>query len=281
MKSINHNFIVKFYNTFKSNDYLFFLLEFIDGINLREYLNNKKKENLRNLYEVSFFGAILFNVLNYLQNKRILHRDLKPENLMIGKNGYLKVIDFGIAKDLNNDNKNKHFSIVGTTHYLAPEIIEGKNYSFGIDYWSVGIILYEIFYGFVPFGFNCKDQMKIYQEIKEKKIYFPVSEFEYEKYENFNKLIKMLLNKNPKERLNNFKNVKNHVFYKDFNFDDVNNFKAKSVFKPVEKININDLNEISVTFKNFIANNIFFSSTFLSQNNNNNNNLFDDILNVF
>ena len=98
MNSINHNFIVKFYNTFKSNDYLFFLLEFIDGINLREYLNNKKKENLRNLYEVSFFGAILFNVLNYLQNKRILHRDLKPENLMIGKNGYLKVIDFGIAK---------------------------------------------------------------------------------------------------------------------------------------------------------------------------------------
>ena len=203
---------------------------------------------------------------------------------MIGKNGYLKVIDFGIAKDLNNDNKNKHFSIVGTTHYLAPEIIEGKNYSFGIDYWSVGIILYEIFYGFVPFGFNCKDQMKIYQEIKEKKIYFPVSEFEYEKYENFNKLIKMLLNKNPKERLNNFKNVKNHVFFKDFNFDDVNNFKAKSVFKPNEKISINDLNEISVTFKNFITNNIFFSSTFLSQNNNNNNNnnnLFDDILNVF
>ena len=283
MNSIDHNFIVKFYNTFKSNDYLFFLLEYIDGVNLREYLNNKKKENLRNLYEVSFFGAILFCVLNYLQTKRILHRDLKPENLMIGKNGYLKVIDFGIAKDLNaNNDKNKHFSIVGTTHYIAPEVIEGKHYSFGIDYWAVGVVLYEIFYGFVPFGFNSKDQMKIYKEIKEKKIHFPVNEFDAEKFENFNNLIKMLLNKNPKQRLNNFKNVKNHCFFKDFNFDDVLNFKMKSVFIPAAKTNLKDLKEISVSFKNFLANNIFFSSTFLSQqNNNNNNNLYDDILNVF
>jgi hypothetical protein len=124
--------------------------------------------------------------------------------------------------------------------------------------------------------------MKIYKEIKEKKIHFPVNEFDAEKFENFNNLIKMLLNKNPKQRLNNFKNVKNHCFFKDFNFDDVLNFKMKSVFIPAAKTNLKDLKEISVSFKNFLANNIFFSSTFLSQqNNNNNNNLYDDILNVF
>jgi serine/threonine protein kinase len=304
---------------------LFFLLEYIDGINLREYITNKKKENLRNLNEVTFYGAILFNVLDYLQNKRILHRDLKPENLMIGKDGYLKVIDFGIAKNLNfntnsiinsnsnsisnsiinsnsnknsnlnlnNNNKKKDFnySIIGTPHYMAPEVIEGKNYSFGIDYWSVGIILYEIFYGFVPFGFNCKDQMKVYQEIKEKKIFFPVNEFENEEFKNFNNLIKLLLNKNPAHRLSNFKAIKSHKFFKEFDFDGLLKFKIKNVFKPVEKVKLRDLNETDISFKNFMKNNIFFSSTYLSQynnnicNNNNQNNgnkdFFDDILNVF
>jgi cGMP-dependent protein kinase len=257
---------VKFYNTFKSNDYLFFLLEFIDGINLREYLNNKKKENLRNLYEVSFFGAILFNVLNYLQNKRILHRDLKPENLMIGKNGYLKVIDFGIAKDLNNnDNKNKHFSIVGTTHYLAPEIIEGKNYSFGIDYWSVGIILYEIFYGNTPFGSSTGDVNKIYKEILENKPFLTSDP----KNKILNNLINSLLSKKPSSRISSFQDIKNHEFFKDFDFEKLLNFNCVAPYTPDEFINKNEDEFLKNEFTplvNFIKNCIYQNSTEIDEN---------------
>lgn len=80
--------------------------------------------------------------------------------------GYLKIIDFGVSKEM----KDKDFTstIAGTPHYMAPEIILGKGYSFSSDYWSIGICMYEIFYGQLPFGNNCKDPNEIYNQILHK-----------------------------------------------------------------------------------------------------------------
>ena len=207
MSSISHPFVVQLHNTFKTREYIFFLMEYVDGESLRAFLDKKEKNELRNLLEVRFFGAILFNVLNYLQKNRIIHRDLKPDNLLIEYTGYLKVIDFGVA--INLSNKDSTTTFIGTTHYMSPEVILGKNYSFSVDYWAVGVILYEIFYGRVPFGFGLKEPNQIYKEITEKKVVLPSDP----NNANFNALVKILLNKNPNKRITAYNQIKALPFF--------------------------------------------------------------------
>ena len=83
----------------------------------------------------------------------MIHRDLKPENMMVMPNGYPKLIDFGTAKIVTD----RTYTIIGTPHYMAPEVILGKSYDFSVDLWSLGIMLYEFICGGVPFGESLND----------------------------------------------------------------------------------------------------------------------------
>ena len=231
-------------------------MEFIDGITLRKKIEMKEKDNY-DIEEIQFYGAILFSVLNYLQKQRIIHRDFKPDNIMIDTNGYLKVIDFGVACYLKN--KDYTNTIIGTCHYMSPEVIEGKNYNFNCDYWSIGIILYELFYGKVPFGYNIKEVNKIYKEILESKIHFPSN-----KYENFNNLILNLLDKNVKNRITNFKGIKAHKFFKNFNFENLMKFMIKPKFIRKETVKRISKDNLNLSFLRVMKNNNEQSSNDLS-----------------
>ena len=90
--------------------------------------------------------------VEYLHSKNIIYRDLKPENAVADEEGYLYMIDLGTAKVLHEDSGYRTFTIIGTPHYMAPEIMEGKGYSFPVDIWSLGIIMYEMVCGGLPFG---------------------------------------------------------------------------------------------------------------------------------
>ena len=279
MLTINFPFIVKLYKTFKTREYIFFLQEFINGITLRTWLDTfKNKNNLRNLDEVKFYGNIMAMILNYLETKRIIHRDLKPDNLIIDDHGYIKAIDFGIAKNITGTDSTN--SLIGTCHYMAPEIALGKSYSFAVDYWSMGIVLYEIFYGKVPFGFGYEDPVKIYKEITESNPMLPSDE----KNEKFNDFLKQLLNKNPKKRLQSFENIRKSDFYKDYNFDKVMKKEIEPPFIPPKdslmvKTDINLLNVSDLcSFEKFMKNNVFCSSNELDEliHKHQNEDLFDD-----
>ena len=264
MSEINHPFIVNLYNTYKTRRYLYFLMEHVDGQSLKSIINHNKKNdihsnnnnNINNLNEVWFYGAILFSVLSYLQSNKIIHRDLKPENILIQNNGYLKVIDFGIAKKLTND-KDHASTIIGSVYYMSPEVILGKNYNYSVDYWSVGIILYEIFYGQVPFGYGVKEPQLVYKEITEKKL---VLQTEPKNNNEFNAMIKGLLNKNPNKRISSLQKVKSLGFYSGFDFDKIYKMKIEPPRKIEPKINEDDLLNVSLTFMNFMKNNVSSSS---------------------
>ena len=262
MQQVQHPFIVHLNNTFKTKDYIFFIMEFVNGMNLRKYLELKHKNKLRDLEEIRFFGGILFNVLHYLTQRKIIHRDIKPDNLMINTNGYIKVIDFGIAKYLMKDYTN---TIIGTPHYMSPEVILGKPYSFSVDYWSTGIVLYEIFYGRVPFGYDINDIKDIYKDIIEGNLILPSDQ----KNESFNNLISLLLNKNSSNRISNFINIKNHSFFENFHFDDLLEFKYKSFYQPKSNLEFSEeelLKNCNVSLLNFMRNHIYQSYSDIDEN---------------
>lgn len=241
MLQIDHPFILKLVKTLKNSEYLFFLLEYIDGITLKTYIEKRKKSSAKNPFETAFFGGILLIVINYLHNKRILHRDIKPENCMIDKNGYLKVIDFGVAKELKE--KDTTSTICGTPHYLAPEVITGKGYSFSSDYWSLGITMFEIFYGYVPFGQSAKDAMDVYYEVLNKKLSLPYDP----RFNEINSLFKILLSKNLMHRVCNFQLLRSHPFFHEFDFDQLLAFSIKAPYIPESFIETNAKNNISVS----------------------------------
>ena len=253
MFSVEHPLIVNIINTFKTSDYLFFLMEYVDGITFRKYLNLPKRNN-RDRDELKFYGASLACVLDYLQKKKIIHRDVKPDNLMLQYNGYIKVIDFGIAKDITG--KDYTSSFLGTAHYMAPEIILGKHYNTSVDYWSMGVVLYEMFYGKLPFGNGEKDINNIYKEITDKNIKFQ----EDSSNEDIHELIKGLLNKNPKKRINSFIKIKNENFFKKFDFEGLLNYKLTGFYEFEKTIKEEDLNNTDAPFYQFIKNYLDASS---------------------
>jgi cGMP-dependent protein kinase len=159
MLQLDHPFIIKMVKSLKNDYYCFFLLEYINGKNLDEYLN--ERNNTYNFQQSRFFMGNMLVMIEYLHKRSIAHRDIKPCNIMIDSNGYLKLIDFGTAKKINDFTH----TIIGTPHYISPEVITGKGYSLSCDYWSIGICLFEIFYGYHPFGGNARDIYEIYSEI--------------------------------------------------------------------------------------------------------------------
>lgn len=104
--------------------------------------------------------------MEYLHTHHIVYRDIKPENVMVDHHGYIRLIDMGTAKILKG--KGRTFTIIGTPHYMAPEIINGKGYSYSVDLWSIGICLYEFMCGGVPFAEDAEDPYEIYEEITKK-----------------------------------------------------------------------------------------------------------------
>ncbi len=105
--------------------------------------------------------------MEYMHNNSIIYRDIKPENIMVDAKGYMKLIDMGTAKFLKGKG-GKTFTIIGTPHYMAPEIITGKGYTYSVDLWSIGICLYEFMCGGVPFAEDAEDPYEIYEEIIKK-----------------------------------------------------------------------------------------------------------------
>ena len=155
---IDHPFIVKLVKTLKDSKYIYYLMDYIKGKELFDVLI---EIGLLSEFQTQFYIGSIMLAVKYLHERKFIYRDIKPENIMVLTNGYIKLIDFGTAKAI----KDKTNSIIGTTQYMAPEVIMGDYYSFEIDYWSIGVCLYEFYCGNIPFGENANDPLDIYVAI--------------------------------------------------------------------------------------------------------------------
>ena len=155
---IDHPFIVKLVKTMKDKNYVYFLMDYIKG---KELFDVIRDIGLLNKFQTQFYGASIMLAVQYLHERKFIYRDIKPENIMVLGNGYIKLIDFGTAKAI----KEKTKTIIGTPHYMAPEVILGEGYSFKVDFWSIAVCMYEFMCGGVPFGENHEEAMDVYLSI--------------------------------------------------------------------------------------------------------------------
>ena len=212
--NIDHPFIVKLVKSLKDKTYIFLIMEYVKGKELYQlYLQN----DFFSKFQSQFYSASMLLAINYLHQNHIIYRDIKMENIMVCENGYIKLIDFGAAKIL--DDNNRTTTIIGTPHYMAPELILGEGYSYQIDYWSIAVCLYEFYTGEYPFGEGTDNPSEIYNSILNDKLDFP------ENFEdiNFKRLMLQMLNKSPLTRMSKLQNIKKNNWFKDFDWESLEN----------------------------------------------------------
>ena len=244
-KRLNHPFLIHYVKTLKNNQWCFFIEEYIHGITLQEYIEMCKPYHDDTL--IKFYSACLFTILHILSSCGIIHRDIKPANIMISTKGYLKLIDFSSSKVIKS---HRTKTMIGTPLFTAPEILNGKGYAFAVDYWSVGVVLYYLYYGQYPFGGNSKQPDAVYKEILNKKL-----TFEKESNPLIEELLEGLLKKNEGERICTYKQIEKCSLFKDFEWDKLYHMELKAPFLPqVVKISKEKmLKDVTKKFNDFIA----------------------------
>jgi cGMP-dependent protein kinase len=157
--TLNHPFVVRLVKTLKNDYFYFYIMEYVNGLNFEERLTNRTE--FRNTQEFKFYMASSLLTSDYLSIKQVAHPDIKPSNIMLDSNGFIKLIDFGTSKRITDVT----YTIIGTPHYIAPEIIQGKGNNYTSDYWTIVVTMYQIYYGTYPFGNSICDILEIYNEI--------------------------------------------------------------------------------------------------------------------
>ena len=204
----DHPFIMKMVKYLKNEHYIFFINEYIKGKELWDVIRDI---GLLNKEQTQFYIASMLLAINHLHKKKIIYRDIKPENVMVNVKGYIKIIDFGTVKEIED----RTSTVIGTSHYMAPEITKGEGYSFEVDIWSIAICMYEFFCGKLPFGEEFEDPMDIYRAVCKEELSFP--NFVHD--EKFMALLNKMLKKNPANRLWKFEQIKADPYFSDFDWN--------------------------------------------------------------
>lgn len=211
LSQVNHPFIINLYWTCHSDRFLYMLLEFVCGGELFSYLRNSVRFPNET---ANFFAAEIVSALEYLHKHSIIYRDLKPENLLLDRQGHIRICDFGFAKKVYD----RTWTLCGTPEYLAPEIIQGKGHHKAVDWWALGILMYEMLAGYPPF--YDENPFQIYQKILAGKIEWP-------RYIDLvaKDLIRKLLVSDRTKRIGTMKNgaedIKRHKWFKGIDWDGV------------------------------------------------------------
>ena len=241
-----NEFILSLSFFFQTKERIYFITPFIKGGDLYHKLKKDKflKEDL-----VKFYSAQIIIALQYLHDLGIAYRDLKPENILLNEDGYIKLCDFGASVKLHGTEKDYNFA--GSPEYASPEMINYQGHTVMTDWWSLGILIYEMLYGFTPF-FNL-DKDRMYDLIINGSISFPEyytnnenneeeNQIEYNISEEAKSLIIKLLEKDPGKRLGRegLEEIKKEPFFYGIYFDDISKKRYKALF-------ITDINEKDLT----------------------------------
>ncbi|KAK7575960.1 hypothetical protein V9T40_012246 [Parthenolecanium corni] len=200
LSSIKYPFVVNYLHHFKDNGHVFLVMEYVAGGDMFTHLRKLRKfdEEL-----ARFYAAQVVLAFEYLHFVGIVYRDLKPENVMIDKTGFLKITDFGFAKKIDDKRTD---TMCGTPEYYAPEMVKNHSYTYSVDWWTLGVLIFEMTDGRPPF--RSSNVLKLFQLILENSIAFP---------DFFSSSLKSIIQNLTKsertKRLNSAATIKAHKFF--------------------------------------------------------------------
>ena len=247
IQNLDFPFLIGVNLCFTTDDRIYFIMNFINGEDFLTYI--RLNEQTFDEGKIKFYAVIIGLTINYLHKNGIILRDLRLDNIIIDKEGYLKITDFKMSQLFNM--KSNSFLMKETSEYLAPEVITSNICQKEADWWSYGVIIYQLLYGIPPF-YSYDDKI-IRQQIVKNELKFPRDNNVSEDAKN---LLKLLLKKNPSERLgssNDFEEIKDHKFFEGVNFEDILNKKFEPDYKP-DLVNIikSKENKVEFTYEDLI-----------------------------
>uniref|UniRef100_A0AAV1VBX3 AGC protein kinase n=1 Tax=Peronospora matthiolae TaxID=2874970 RepID=A0AAV1VBX3_9STRA len=227
-----HPFIVGLHYAFQTARRLYFVLDYCPGGELFYHLSRMKKlpEHM-----ARFYAAEITLALEHLHGLGVVYRDLKPENILLTKDGHIKLADFGLAKENIHGGANGTNSLCGTPEYLPPEILDRLGHGTAVDWWNLGMVLYEMLTGLPPWYTN--DRKKLFERLRSARLHFPpyISR-------RAEALIRQLLNRDPTERLGSkgAQHVKSHIFFEDVDWAKVAMKQVTPPFRPCRSTSNDD-----------------------------------------
>ncbi|XP_075189478.1 protein kinase C delta type-like [Anomaloglossus baeobatrachus] len=214
-------FSTRAFSTFQSQDYLFYVMEYLSGGDLRDIMSTNAPFPIS---VTRFLAAELICGLQFLHSRGIIHRDIKPENILLDSTGHLKIADFGAAvMNIFGDTKTSGWA--GTRVYMAPEILQKKPYNTAVDWFSAGLVIYEMATGKHPFYRGKIDETTIKAMINDDPI------FPSKMDPQLKAIIKGLLDKDPESRQKFVENIRDHPFFRKINWTDIEEARACPSFQ--------------------------------------------------
>ncbi|XP_064413320.1 ribosomal protein S6 kinase alpha-3 isoform X4 [Latimeria chalumnae] len=222
---VNHPFIVKLHYAFQTEGKLYLILDFLRGGDLFTRLS---KEVMFTEEDVKFYLAELALALDHLHSLGIIYRDLKPENILLDEDGHIKLTDFGLSKE-SIDHERKAYSFCGTVEYMAPEVVNRRGHTQSADWWSFGVLMFEMLTGTLPFqGKDRKETMTMILKAKLGMPQFLSAEAQ--------SLLRMLFKRNPANRLgagpDGVEEIKRHAFFATIDWNKLYRRETPPPFKP-------------------------------------------------
>jgi serum/glucocorticoid-regulated kinase 2 len=238
LQQLQHPFLMTLRYAFQSKEKLYFVLDYYEGGELFFHLKKRRRfpEDVARIYVAEIAMA-----LGHLHSLSVVYRDLKPENILLSDAGHVCLTDFGLSKDMAPDDTAHTFC--GTPEYLAPEIVSGVGHTKAVDWWSLGILLYELTVGIPPFYSQNVNEM--YNKIQHGVLRFPPF-----LSEECKSLIVGLLNRDPNKRLgshNDVDDIHHHAFFKVLDWDKLYRKEIDPPYKPNVK-GVGDVSNFDDTF---------------------------------
>jgi len=241
MERSNSPFIVNLHMAVATKEHLYFVQDYCSGGEMYFHLDRNGKFTSK---LARFYAAECALALDHLHQAGIIYRDLKPENIMICQDGHIKLVDFGLAKTGVFEAVKGARSFVGTMEYLSPEMANKSDHGYAVDYWSLGMVLYEMLVGLPPW--YSENREKVLYHIQNSEVVFPSGVVS----SSAKDLLRKLLEKNPRERLGSKRGIAElceHTYFSSLDFNKV----CTKAIKPPYKPQLQSVTDVSYFDKSF------------------------------